>query len=151
MNDSSAHSIVWRMEDCLRRTLSNFQQLTALHTEVFHALDQEKDSVEDILARLENRPFNPESQEEEYRILKNEWDSTSDIPDPDRLRMRLLGEDLQLLSRDLQISYERLATLAQAQARDLRRELDEMKRMGNTMNKYRPGGDEDSTGFDSKA
>lgn len=151
MNDDSTHGIVWRMEDCLQRMLQHFQVLSASHAALLQALDAEKDSAEEILSGAEPPPFDMKTLGEEYWILKREWDNAPEIGQPDRIRMRLLGEKVEEISHALQDSCEQIATHAQSEAQDFQSELDKLKRMGSNVQKYRPGGDEDRRGFDSQA
>lgn len=151
MGDPSDHSIVWRIEDCLQRMLSSYQQLSALHAVALQALETQEEPAQDILSHLDSQAFDPATLGEEYKILKREWDDTDNIPEEDRTRMRSLGDEVETLSLTLQQSYETLATHAQSQAHTIQHELNDLKRMGGIVQKYRPGGDEDRTGFDSQA
>ena len=151
MGETADHSIVWRMEDCLQRMLTSYQHLSTLHADSLQALEAQEDPAEEILARLDSQAFDPTTLSEEYRILKREWDSTTDIPEEDRTRMKSLGDEVHTISLTLQQSYETLATHAQSQAHTIQHELTDLKRMGGVIQKYRPGGDEDRIGFDSQA
>ena len=151
MSDASPHSIVWRMEDCLTRMQMHFQQLVTQHADALTVIEAGSEQAEEVLAQLESVAFNPQLLGKEYTILKREWDSIEDIAEADRNRMRALGESVQALSAQLQQSYEALGAHAQSEAHSIQDELNEMKRMGNVMDKYRPGDDEDRRGFDSQA
>ena len=151
MSESSPHSIVWRMEDCLTRMQDHFQLLVAQHADALGLIEAGTESAEDVLAQLDARAFNPTVLGKEYSILKREWDSTEGIGEADRSRMRTLGESVQALSAQLQQSYTDLGGHAQSEAHSIQEELNSMKRMGNVMGKYRPGDDEDRQGFDSQA
>ena len=143
------HSIAARLADCFRRQLALFNRMAEAHA----ALPRETESPEwTEMLRLQTQ-FSRDlaALEQEFQILKREWDQTPGIEPDTRSRMRELADTARHMTDELARANAGNA----AQVADMMRETKEqwaaLQRGKRILRKLRAGEPGDAGFIDRKA
>jgi len=128
--------IAYRMRDYFVRQIVWFEQMVdQLVSLRQHPLNPE--AIEMVAENERVRMRRTQELEEEFEVLKKEWDSTPSISESDRIEIKRLAARAEELTTELMQHYDALAKEANAAHADLRNRLNELGRGRGMLHSYK--------------
>ena len=145
MNKALAHDdIVRRMKDYFGRQMAWFGQMHEGLSELEGELDEEQ--LDGLMEADSSRARISKELEEEFLVLKGEWDRTESIPEQAVEEVRAIALEAEKLAVDLQQALDRAAQETGKGAQKLRDRLGALRQGRQRLGNYRAFG-ADEAGF----
>ncbi len=143
------HSIAARLADCFRRQLELFNHMIEAHA----ALPRDPEAPEwtEILRLQTQFSRDLAALEQEFQLLKREWDHTPDIEPNARSQMRELAESARHMTGELARANAANAAQVADMMREAREQWATLQRGKRILRKLRAGEPGDAGFIDRKA
>lgn len=150
MNKTLAHDdIVRRMKDYFERQTAWFEQMHVSLSELEGEFDVER--LDGLMEADSARARISKELEEEFLVLKGEWDRTESIPERAAEEVRAIALEAEKLAADLQRALDRAAQETGKGAQKLRDRLGTLRQGRLQLGKYRPSGPNEAGYVDRQA
>ena len=150
MNKALAHDdIVRRMKDYFERQTAWFVQMHEGLAELEGEIDAEQ--LDGLMDADSSRARISKELEEEFLVLKGEWDRTESIPEQAAEEVRAIASEAEKRAADLQRALDRAAQETGKGAQNLRDRLGTLRQGRLQLGKYRPAGPNEAGFVDRQA
>ena len=150
MNKALANdSIVRRMKDYFERQMAWFDQMRSGLAELGGEIDV--DQLDRLMEADSARARTSKELEEEFLVLKSEWDRCESISERAVEEVRAIALEAETLAAELQEALDRAAQETGKGAEKLRERLGVLRQGRRQLGKYRPSGSNDSGFVDHQA
>jgi len=145
-----ASSIVERMGDYFDRQIALYDEMLAAYESLPEDLQgDDLRFLTDREAAFRRRAI---QLEEELRLLTRDWLNAADLTEAEREHVRERARHAEKLASALEGLSREAAGHAETRSREVKRELNAIRRGLQTLNRYRDGDDDRAAGYvDSKA
>ncbi len=139
MTKALAHSgIVRRMKDYFARQMAWFEQMKDALAEIDDEIDP--DDLDGLVDADSARARTSKELEEEFTVLKSEWDRTDSIPESAAGEVRDIARQAEARAQELQKAIEGAARKTGKKADKLQERLGALRQGRQQLAKYRQSG-----------
>lgn len=150
MNKELAHdSIVRRMKDYFERQTAWFEEMHRGLAELGGEIDV--DQIDRLMEADSVRARTSKEFEEEFLVLKSEWDRCESIPEPAVEEVRAIALGVETLAAELQEALDGAARETGKGAQKLRERLGSLRQGRRWLGKYRDSGSNEAGFVDHQA
>lgn len=150
MTKALAHAgIVRRMKDYFARQMAWFEQMQDALAELDEEIDP--DRLDGLVEADSARAQTSKELEEEFTVLKSEWDRTDSIPESAAEEVRAIARQAETQAEELQEALERTARRTGKGADKLHERLGALRKGRQQLAKYRQPGASDAGLIDHQA
>lgn len=147
---AAANSIVDRMSDYFDRQIALYDEMLAAYESL--PADLQVDDLTFLTNQQEAFTRRANQLEEELRLLTRDWQNATRLTESEREHVRGLARHAETLAGKLEGLSRDAADRAMVRSREVKQELDALRRGHQTMMKYRGDDDDGAAGYmDTKA